>query len=586
MAFPLQSTPYSTAAYDDECFTYTLSAGPETWPYGFDYNIQEVGTHLNSTVPEFLPLYEAGRDPPSPYPISARGLPAVSASLHSVSHHFEPSHTDSQSPASNQGLSLITDSHTLGVDDVPGLTTTATENGSIVAPSPHEFRSPEQVSITTEARPSPSGTRKTFPMQAVIPLREWFDQNINDPYPSKETKEALARQTGLAFKQVNHWFINARKRSLPRANDSGMIQSSLTTSPAVSAISSHETLRYDTSFNGPFGNLSPVTMTDPMSHFNSQPWLSRTQPLLTTTSNSGSITPDSTTPLHASSSAGPEYVVSSIPTSSYMSTAQAVPRRPTGPTRTLSSALSHNSRPDLVSNARHSRRGVRRSIRSQPPRSHANVPRRQSNSGSDRDQSDDQRERKNGEIFQCTFANCGKPFSSKTWKRHEETKHLPRFQWTCMATGFLVPAPPSPQTTPNPLANPFVPQTTSVAPRMMCAFCQKRDPDPNTHPQECPHRIADCASRPDPERTFSRKDHLFQHLRNFHRMTPPDGTFGAQWKSRVDHAGRSWPCGFCGERLGSWERRARHLRSHFREGCRVETDWDERRVRPSLSYSL
>ncbi|PKA52524.1 Homeobox protein HOX1A [Apostasia shenzhenica] len=41
-------------------------------------------------------------------------------------------------------------------------------------------------------------------------LHEAFEEN---PYPSREKKESLAQELGMAFHQVNKWFDNMRSRS-------------------------------------------------------------------------------------------------------------------------------------------------------------------------------------------------------------------------------------------------------------------------------------------------------------------------------------------------------------------------------------
>jgi len=56
------------------------------------------------------------------------------------------------------------------------------------------------------------GKRKKIPYKAVTLLKQWLFENIQDPYPSNEVKEELAKKTGLTFKQVHNWFINARGR--------------------------------------------------------------------------------------------------------------------------------------------------------------------------------------------------------------------------------------------------------------------------------------------------------------------------------------------------------------------------------------
>ena len=43
-------------------------------------------------------------------------------------------------------------------------------------------------------------------------MEKWFSSNINDPYPSIEVKNDLAKQTGLTLKQITIFLENARKR--------------------------------------------------------------------------------------------------------------------------------------------------------------------------------------------------------------------------------------------------------------------------------------------------------------------------------------------------------------------------------------
>lgn len=43
-------------------------------------------------------------------------------------------------------------------------------------------------------------------------LRSWFRANRSHPYPSEETKNRLAQQTGLSLRQLSDWFTNARRR--------------------------------------------------------------------------------------------------------------------------------------------------------------------------------------------------------------------------------------------------------------------------------------------------------------------------------------------------------------------------------------
>mmetsp|Transcript_14832 Transcript_14832/g.20792 ORF Transcript_14832/g.20792 Transcript_14832/m.20792 type:complete len:210 (+) Transcript_14832:326-955(+) len=58
------------------------------------------------------------------------------------------------------------------------------------------------------------GKRLNFKREQVYHLSKWFEEHVDDPYPSPSTKFELARQSGLSFKQVSNWFINARSRRL------------------------------------------------------------------------------------------------------------------------------------------------------------------------------------------------------------------------------------------------------------------------------------------------------------------------------------------------------------------------------------
>ncbi len=47
--------------------------------------------------------------------------------------------------------------------------------------------------------------RKKIPAKAVSVLREWLVANIQDPYPSNQVKEELAKKTNLNIKQVKRY---------------------------------------------------------------------------------------------------------------------------------------------------------------------------------------------------------------------------------------------------------------------------------------------------------------------------------------------------------------------------------------------
>ncbi|KAJ3210224.1 hypothetical protein HDU67_005460 [Dinochytrium kinnereticum] len=61
---------------------------------------------------------------------------------------------------------------------------------------------------------APGKHRPNFPQEVVNELTEWFMKNMGNPYPAQNVKEAFAGRTSLSLKQVNDWFINARRRKM------------------------------------------------------------------------------------------------------------------------------------------------------------------------------------------------------------------------------------------------------------------------------------------------------------------------------------------------------------------------------------
>jgi len=163
--------------------------------------------------------------------------------------------------------------------------------------------------------------------------------------------------------------------------------------------------------------------------------------------------------------------------------------------------------------------------------------------------------------FQCTF--CLKHLSPKSWKRHEETMHLPQFQWICQPQG--VPA----------VSGSSRRDISSIVTLSHCVFCNAWQPGA-AHFETC-HRAKECADKPRSERAFARKDHLIQHWKNFHgrRLDPK---MAESWKVPINYSGHRWSCGFCGVQLADWEARAIHIPKHFREGLTMDC-WDSEKGR-------
>lgn len=50
-----------------------------------------------------------------------------------------------------------------------------------------------------------------FPKRAVLILKQWLNEHLDNPYPTYKEKEALSKESGLTKRQIQNWFTNARK---------------------------------------------------------------------------------------------------------------------------------------------------------------------------------------------------------------------------------------------------------------------------------------------------------------------------------------------------------------------------------------
>ncbi|PYH42614.1 uncharacterized protein BP01DRAFT_277826, partial [Aspergillus saccharolyticus JOP 1030-1] len=146
-----------------------------------------------------------------------------------------------------------------------------------------------------------------------------------------------------------------------------------------------------------------------------------------------------------------------------------------------------------------------------------------------------------GRLYCCTF--CCDQFRTKyDWARHEKSLHLNLEEWVCAPQGGTVIFP--------------------LSGEKHCSFCNMQDPT-EEHLKE--HKYEACMNG---TRTFHRKDHLVQHLRRTHHLkTLPKID---DWK--VQGPSVTSRCGFCDQRLSSWDERVDHLSNHFRSGLTMD-DW-------------
>ena len=76
-------------------------------------------------------------------------------------------------------------------------------------------------------KPKKGKGQKSFSQECSALLKHWLFEHMvyfaetpldifqQNPYPTEEEKEELSKLTGLSIPQINQWFINARRRTLP-----------------------------------------------------------------------------------------------------------------------------------------------------------------------------------------------------------------------------------------------------------------------------------------------------------------------------------------------------------------------------------
>jgi len=149
------------------------------------------------------------------------------------------------------------------------------------------------------------------------------------------------------------------------------------------------------------------------------------------------------------------------------------------------------------------------------------------------------------EMWQCTY--CPQKLVPKSWRRHEETQHRPKYQWTCLFTG------------------PRLTISTRSGNSSICVFCQAENPSDDHFLHS--HRILECSNKSEEDRTFGRPDHLRQHVKNFHKASLLD-LVREKWRKNGPgkNVDETWLCGFCAVELKSWEVREKHIANHFKDG--------------------
>ncbi|KAJ6163195.1 hypothetical protein N7497_003174 [Penicillium chrysogenum] len=351
---------------------------------------------------------------------------------------------------------------------------------------------------------------KQFLRKGARVLREWFYQNQDYPYPTDAQKNQMAHETGFSQKRISTWFANARRRQKQKIQSVGLSSTSRTRSGSPMVSST----------------LSSLT---PMERWQASPPEDEPVPetAIQNAIASGSVeSDDSIDPFQLDGSAM-DFFNFDESSSHLVSSVSSIGSKASETSDSASSAWSYHSSADT---------GL--PFPSLPKQIKPKRIRGRQRVAVDYH-------------YQCTF--CTQSFKKKhDWARHEKSVHLTLDSWVC--TPNL-----------NDVQQAFELQFSE------CPFCDVLFPTP-AHWEE--HEFQVCADKPAQERTFSRKDYLWQHLRKFHSCTKvPVADLGAWRGSGVNVESR---CGFCGCSLSTWPARAEHLAGHFKKGSRMDQwqgDW-------------
>ncbi|KAL5362875.1 hypothetical protein BJX96DRAFT_167011 [Aspergillus floccosus] len=392
-------------------------------------------------------------------------------------------------------------------------------------PAPGEPHRPSTSGLSHPVAEDSKAESKQFVRRGARVLRAWLAQNQEYPYPSEEDKTRLAQETGFSRKRIATWFANARRRQKHKADSAAAAAAPLTIHRAGSPMPA---ARADVSTA--WTAMTPLERwqasppeDDPVAESVIQDAIASSAGAGSEGSDAGGLDDgalnaflafDETSSCVGSSVGGGRGGASSDSVSS------------------SASAWSHYSLSDSGGSL-----GV--PLAGRPPsRQRRRRPHRRRTSASAA-----------ANQYHCTF--CAQTFKKKNdWYRHETTVHLPLDTWIC---------------TPS-LAELLPPATLGSEPAE-CRFCTTA-PATAAHWDEHDFRV--CAEKPAAERSFTRKDHLWQHLRKFHGCTKTPAASLDVWRRDETKGPLRSRCGFCGAELATWMERGEHLAEHFRQGVRMD----------------
>lgn len=87
----------------------------------------------------------------------------------------------------------------------------------LVSFAQNEDTKPEQTKETNRVQSKEDAEAKIYiPAKAKSILEKWMYEHRLYCYPTKAEKQALALETGLSVQKISNWFINSRRRMLPK----------------------------------------------------------------------------------------------------------------------------------------------------------------------------------------------------------------------------------------------------------------------------------------------------------------------------------------------------------------------------------
>lgn len=382
--------------------------------------------------------------------------------------------------------------------------------------------------------------RGRLPERAKKILNDWFHSNENYPYPTEHEERSLVQDTGLSLKQVKTYFVNARarfkkigepsieiknhKRSI--SNDDGVTA----TSPSEDNMEVAQRPLTPDALISIHRTLSKRESSDSMGRYLQNPTEGAQ---IDSIRAAAAVTPLLKFELSPNISRAP---------SRYGSEHNSQRTSVSGASR---SSNSRSGRSSYSCDSRRRRKGKRRWSQS-----HAS-PHSPSSQASEGDTTESR--------YICTF--CFRAFgSSYEWKRHEIT-HVPQAEkWIC-----------------SPEEERFLD---------VCFFCGESDTYCTSHLDS--HNLISCTAKTEKERTFNRKDHLMQHIKNAHLLVD-DPIKRSEICKQLNNRLHKWMreatpeelgldvlwCGFCCKYCQSWTARRQHLIDHFRSGANM-AQWQQR----------